>query len=57
MPADKNFSAKLTLSEANTVRAALTALLLQLTAKPVAEMSDADKTNTGNAEKMLRIDF
>lgn len=57
MPSDKNFTVKLTLSEANTVREALRTLHDKLQQIPLSEMTDEQKVHMGNIEKMQRIDF
>jgi len=56
MAADKNFSWKGTLAEANDIRTALEERHAALTAR-IVELDDEERAEVGRIEKMLRVDF
>lgn len=57
MAADKNFTLKITLAEANAARRAFQAQLAQLNLMTLRDMTDEQREDIGHLEKMLRIDF
>lgn len=57
MAADRNFTVKISLAEANEVRTALQERFDRLTAMKLDDMAQNERESVGRLEKLLRIDF
>jgi hypothetical protein len=55
--ADKNFTVKITLEEANTIRDALLVYQAQILEVPMQDLNDLDKVTVGRIDTLLRRDF
>jgi len=57
MPANANFTIKVTLDEANDIRQALREKLGRVAAQPIAEMTEEQRFEASRIGTLLRRDF